>query len=113
MSHFPAGEPIAATRDHPVSRKTRRRIDWRRGARLLAEGKPPEEAAIALGVEGERFWRHLETSPAFQQQIVAAIQQRNALTAILAEMGVRPSRIRAAEELLAGIGGGARPDNAT
>lgn len=97
----------------PATRKTRRRIDWRRGARLLAEGKAPEEAAVALGVGGERFWRHLETSPAFQRQIVAAIRQRTELAAFLDEMGVRPVRSHAASALLARLEGRSVSDKAT
>ncbi len=112
MTYPQAGDPVAGATSDPVPRKTRRRIDWRRGARLLAEGKPPEEAAVALGIDGERFWRHLETSPAFQQQVVAAIRQRNALTAILAEMGVRSVRPGTAGEWLARLGDAAHPDNA-
>ena len=108
MSQFQAGEPIAAIADPPAPRKTRRRIDWRRGARLLAEGRAPEEAAVALGIDGERFWRHLETSPAFQRQIVAAIQQRNALVTILGDMGVRSTRSRAAEEMFSRMERGGR-----
>lgn len=118
MSHPQAGEPIAPTSDSLPGRKTRRRIDWRLGARLLAEGKPPGEAAAALGIEATRFWRHLETSSAFQQQILAAIRQQNALAKILNDARLndargRTARVQAAEKMLARMERGAHPDKAT
>lgn len=46
-------------------KKTRTRVAWTRGARLLGRGLSPEAVAAALGVEEERLWRHLRTSRRF------------------------------------------------
>lgn len=56
--------------------KTRIRIDWKRGAKLLAAGEPPEAVAAALGIEEDRLWRHLNRSPRFQFLLRQALERQ-------------------------------------
>ena len=63
--------------------KTRIRIDWQRGARLLAGGEPAEAVAAALGIAEDRLWRHFNKSLRFQFLFRQALE-RNRLTAQLA-----------------------------
>ena len=64
-------------------RKTRIRVDWKRGAKLLAGGEPAEAVAAALGIEEDRLWRHFHKSLRFQFLFRQA-QERNRLMAQLA-----------------------------
>ncbi|MFC3676852.1 hypothetical protein [Ferrovibrio xuzhouensis] len=68
------------THDEPGARPVRRRrprlIDWRRGARLLAEGLPVAAVAAALHIDPEHVWRHLETSHRFRRYVRQALGQQ-------------------------------------
>ena len=66
-----------------VPPKTRIRVDWKRGAKLLAGGEPAEAVAAALGIAEERLWRHFNRSLRFQFLFGQALERRR-LTAKLA-----------------------------
>lgn len=67
----------------PPPPKTRIRVDWRQGAKLLARGEPAESVAATLGISEERLWRHFHKSLRFQFLFQQA-RARNRLAAQLA-----------------------------
>lgn len=76
----PAYDPF---KDETLGRlppKTRVRIDWKRGARLLAGGEPADAVAAALGIGEDRLWRHFHKSLRFRFLFTQA-RERNRLTA--------------------------------
>lgn len=64
---FPDQRPAAAPK------RTRRRIAWTRGARLLGRGESPASVAAALGIEEERLWRHLKASRRFKRLLAETL----------------------------------------
>lgn len=61
----------------PGRKRTRRRVAWTHGARLLGSGETPAAVAAALGIAEERLWRHLESSRRFRRLLDEAIDMRN------------------------------------
>lgn len=53
----------------PKPRKKAVKIDWKKAARLWAEGAKPAAIAAQLGIEEDRIWRHLKRSLRFRQYL--------------------------------------------
>jgi hypothetical protein len=67
-----SAEPVAAAQPatpKPLARGER--LDWRRAARLLAEGRRVEDVASAFGVQPDRLHRNLRRSYRFRSRIAA------------------------------------------
>ncbi len=62
-----------------TGRRRPKLVDWRRAARLLADGSTPEEIAAAVGIDDAHFWRHLRNSLRFQFYIRQARERRRLL----------------------------------
>jgi hypothetical protein len=60
-------------------RRSRRSIDWRQAAHLLAGGQTPTAAAEAIGISEDRLMRHFETSNHFLRLILKAGESRRCL----------------------------------
>ena len=69
---MPEPNPATAT----PGRRRPKLVDWRRAARLLADGQSPEQIAATLGIEEAHFWRHLRNSLRFQFYIRQARERR-------------------------------------
>jgi hypothetical protein len=75
--------------DPSVARPARRRpklVDWRRAARLLADGSSPEEIAATVGIDEAHFWRHLRNSLRFQFYVRQARDRRRLLGRLQLEL---------------------------
>lgn len=69
---------------HPAP-KTRFRVDWTRGARLLAMGEASEAVAAALGIPEDRLWRHFHKSLRFQFLFRQALERRRLMAQLAFE----------------------------
>ena len=81
-----------------AGKKTRVRIDWKRGAILLVAGEAPEAIAAALGITEERLWRHLRNSARFQFLLRQARETQLLLGRLKLEAVVNAAAIRCAEK---------------
>lgn len=75
-----ASSPSAAARS--IGRARPKLIDWRRAAKLLAQGQTPEAIAAALGIAEGRIWRHWRKSRRFRFYIQQAFERRSGLAAL-------------------------------
>jgi hypothetical protein len=76
-------EPSAAPPTAPKPPSRGKRLDWRRAARLLAEGRRVEDVAKELCVPAARLHRNLRRSTRFRDRISAegyAITEETALS---------------------------------
>jgi hypothetical protein len=62
-----------------AGRRSRRYIDWREAAQMLAGGQTPAAAAKAIGISEDRLMRHFETSQHFLRLILRAGESRRCL----------------------------------
>lgn len=85
---------------HPASagKKTRVRIDWKRGAALLVAGETPDAIAAALGITQERLWRHLRNSARFQFLLRQARETQRLLGRLQLEAASNAAAIRCARQ---------------
>lgn len=66
-----------------AGRRSRRYIDWREAAQMLAGGQTPAAAAKAIGISEDRLMRHFETSRHFLDLILRASESRRCLALAL------------------------------
>lgn len=85
---------------HPASagKKTRVRIDWKRGAALLVAGETPDAIAAALGITQDRLWRHLRNSARFQFLLRQARETQLLLGRLQLEAASNAAAIRCARQ---------------
>lgn len=82
----------------PAGKKTRVRIDWKRGAALLVAGETPDAVAAALGITEERLWRHLRGSARFQFLLRQARETQLLLGRLQLEAASNAAAIRCARQ---------------
>lgn len=80
-----------------ADKKTRVRIDWKRGAALLVAGETPDAVAAALGITQERLWRHLRNSARFQFLLRQARETQRLLGRLRLEAASNAAAIRCAQ----------------
>lgn len=84
-------------KDEAIHQKKPRRkpvmIDWKRAARRFAEGAAPAVIVAELGIDEDRFWRHLHKSARFRFLMAQAAEQRQAAILLQAELA-GPAAIR-------------------
>jgi hypothetical protein len=81
-----------------ADKKTRVRIDWKRGAALLVAGETPDAVAAALGITQDRLWRHLRSSLRFQFLLRQARETQLLLGRLKLEAVANAAAIRCAEQ---------------
>ncbi|MFN3400526.1 MAG: hypothetical protein ACK4Z4_09330, partial [Ferrovibrio sp.] len=81
-----------------AGKKTRIRIDWKRGAALLVAGETPDTIAAALGITEERLWRHLRGSARFQFLLRQARETQLLLGRLQLEAASNAAAIRCAQK---------------
>jgi len=81
-----------------ASKKTRVRIDWKRGAALLVAGEVPEAVATALGITEDRLWNHLRRSARFQFLLRQARETQLLLGRLQLEAASNAAAIRCAQK---------------
>jgi hypothetical protein len=81
-----------------AGKKTRARIDWKRGAALLVAGETPAAVAAVLGITEERLWRHLRGSARFQFLLRQARETQLLLGRLQLEAASNAAAIRCAQK---------------
>ncbi len=81
-----------------AGKKTRVRIDWKRGAALLVAGETPDAVAAALGITQDRLWRHLRNSARFQFLLRQAREAQLLLGRLQLEAASNAAAIRCAQK---------------
>jgi hypothetical protein len=81
-----------------ASKKTRVRIDWKRGATLLVAGETPDAVAAALGITADRLWGHLRRSARFQFLLRQARETQLLLGRLQLEAASNAAAIRCARQ---------------
>ncbi|PJI40250.1 MAG: hypothetical protein CTR53_11310 [Ferrovibrio sp.] len=81
-----------------AGKKTRVRIDWKRGAALLVAGEAPDGVAAALGITQDRLWRHLRSSLRFQFLLRQARETQLLLGRLQLEAASNAAAIRCAQK---------------
>lgn len=69
------------------------KIDWKRGAKLLAAGLDAEDVAAALGIDEDRLWRHLHRSLRFRFLVRQAAERRRQLCELQVDIAA-PAMVR-------------------
>jgi len=67
------------TLGQPRPRQAPVRIDWKRVARMMAEGIRPPAVAAALGIAEDRIWRHLTRSASFRFRLCQEVERQRLL----------------------------------
>lgn len=81
-----------------AGKKTRIRIDWKRGAALLVAGETPDAIAAALGITTDRLWGHLRRSARFQFLLRQARETQLLLGRLQLEAASNAAAIRCAQK---------------
>lgn len=83
----------------PEPKPRRPQIAWRRGAAMMADGEELPAICAALGIDEERFWRHMRSSPRFGFLIDQARERRRLQAQMQLERRSREAMLRMAERI--------------